>query len=110
MSKLIDFSGPRLKTERAKHHIEHLEAIFERYISHNKKALAPKYNRKPREPVGSGFHRHTPTILGDALHNLRAALDHAYCILVEAHTGTINEWSTFPIAKNTDWKSLKGSV
>jgi hypothetical protein len=114
MSKDISFYGPFLKTERAEDHIHELERVFWSYIRQNEQALRRNRYRQMRERgrrgLGLGFPVHTPTILGDALHNLRAALDHAYCILVEANGHTINDWSTFPISKSPDWQSLKGSV
>lgn len=114
MYETLDFSGPHLKTERAEHHIFELKRIFKGYIAANKKALTPKYNRKPRgRPIGANFPKHTPTILGDALHNLRAALDHAYCELVRARGHTPHERSFFPIVnpngKDT-WQSRKASM
>src|SRR5258708_31287825 len=99
MAKDIDFRGPFLKTERAEHHINHLEDVFRGYVRASKKAVAPKFNRKVRErQIGGNFPQHTSTILGDALHNLRAALDHAYCILVEANGGTVNKYTRFPFS------------
>ena len=114
MANPVNFSGPYLKAERAKHHIDHLETIFKAYVAQNIKALTPKYNRKvgPRR-LASGFPRHTPTILGDALHNLRAALDHAYCELVRANDHTVHERSFFPIVNpngKDNWQSRKGSM
>ncbi|HEY8580916.1 MAG TPA: hypothetical protein VIL72_13585, partial [Beijerinckiaceae bacterium] len=67
-------------------------------------------NKRQRPAIGNGFPRHTPTILGDALHNLRAALDHAYCALVIANEGTVGEYCRFPFSKNGDMKSLEGSL
>ena len=115
MASPIDFSGPYLKTERAKHHIENLDKIFRAYVASNKKMLTPKYNRKLRVPraLGRGFPKHTPTILGDALHNLRAALDHAYCELVRANGHTVHERSFFPIVNpggKDSWQSRKASM
>lgn len=115
MGKYINFYGPFLKTERAEHHINKLEALFKRYIAENKKALRPpKYNRKPRaRPIGANLSKHTPTVLGDAIHNLRAALDHAYCILVKANEGTIGNRTKFPFTTGTEKtarKQLEDSV
>ena len=111
MSK-ANFSGPYLKTERAEHHILQLKDIFSAHIDRNKKAMIPKYNRKPRKAavIGSKLPRHTSTILGDALHNLRAALEHAYCILVEANGGTVNRYVRFPFTENGTRQDLEGSV
>jgi hypothetical protein len=110
MAKDIDFSGPHLKTERANHHIRELERIFKIHIAANQKALVPKYNRKPRTVIGTRFPKHTPTILGDALHNLRSALDHAYCILVEANGGTVNKHTKFPFTEKGSRKELEDSA
>jgi hypothetical protein len=49
-----------------------------------------------------------PAILGDAIHNLRAALDHAYCILVQANNGTVTRRTLFPFGG--DPQSIKGSI
>lgn len=110
----LDFSGPYLKTERAEHHIDDLEGIFKRHIARNKKAMIPKYNRKPRGiSIGTGLPRHTPTILGDAIHNLRASLDHAYCELVKANGHTVHERSFFPAVNpngRDSWESRKAMV
>lgn len=111
MADPLDFYGPHLKTERAKHHIDHLEDVFRGYVRASKKAVAPKFNLKVRErQIGGSFPRHTPTILGDALHNLRAALDHAYCILVEANGGTVNRHTRFPFSEKGSRQDLEGSV
>jgi len=113
MPKPVDFYGSYLTIERAEHHIRQLEEVFGRYVRANEKALRANRNRNQREgapALGGGFPHHTPTIIGDALHNLRAALDHAYCILIEANGGTIHEWSFFPITMKGDWKDRKGSV
>jgi len=114
MYETLDFYGPYLKAERAKHHIDNLESIFKGYAAANRKALIPKYNRKPRgKPLGAHFPKHTPTVLGDALHNLRAALDHTYCELVRARGHTPHERSFFPIVnpggKDT-WQSRKAMM
>lgn len=106
------FFGPALKTERAKHHIDELERIFQEFVKHNRKLVVVKTNEKPwaRRTVtlGSGFPRHTSTVLGDAIHNLRASLDHAYCILIEANGHTTNRDSSFPFGK--DRQSILGTI
>lgn len=116
MGKPLDFSGPYLKTERAKHHIRQLEGVFRTHLRENKKALSPNRYRQMRErgpPIGTAFPKHTPTILGDALHNLRASLDHAYCALIEANGHTVHERSFFPIVNpggKDSWQSRKASM
>jgi hypothetical protein len=93
-----DFYGPNLKIERAKHHINSLEAFFKQYISHNIKRLHPKRNNQFLERKRARTHA-LPTVLGDILHNLRAALDNAYCIMVEENGGTVTRWTLFPFHK-----------
>lgn len=105
-----DFYGPRLKLERAEHHIDKLEAILRQYVRDNMKRLRAKDKRralKEAQPTGA-LPRHTPTVLGDALHNLRVALDHAYYIACEANQAALGEFTRFPFGK--DRQSLEGSI
>lgn len=93
------FNGVRLKLERAEHHIHKLELIFNQWTKANIKALrATKH--KGRRTIGKPLPRHTPTVLGDALHNLRASLDHAYCVLTEANGGQVTRHTKFPFHSN----------
>jgi hypothetical protein len=95
-----DFYGPRLKVKRAKHHIDHLERIFDRYVRDNMKRASRQRQGNPNRraaQIGVGFPEEVATILGDALHNLRAALDHAYCALVFHNGGKPHDWSLFYI-------------
>ena len=107
-----DFSGPELKTERAEHHIDQLEVIFDAFVRKNtKKIFAKAHNRKWRDRelvIGGEFPRHTPTVIGDAVHNLRAALDHAYCLLVEANGHVVSRQTYFPFGDNSN--SVSGTI
>jgi len=101
-----------LKVERAKHHITNLETTLAAYVAASKERLIAQGEIGPRKQVGTlttPVPRHTPTILGDAIHNLRAALDHAYCVLIEANGHTYDSWSKFPFSKQSI-KDLKGSI
>lgn len=104
----LDFSGPRLKAERAEHHIRHLDEIFKHFIHANTGRLMRKDKRDPRHPRASDLPRHTKTVLGDAVHNLRASLDHAWCELIRANDGTPINKSYFPFHR--DRQAAKGSV
>lgn len=108
----IDFYGPRLKVERAEHHIDKLEAVFGQYIRDNMKRLRPERKQrllKSGQSVRpSTFPKHTPTILGDILHNLRVSLDHAYHIVAEANGAAFSEWRRFPFGQ--DRQSLAASI
>lgn len=104
----LDFSGPRLKAERAEHHIRNLDQIFRHFIHANTRRLVRKNKNNPREARVTDLPRHTKTVLGDAVHNLRASLDHAYCELIRANGGTPHSQSYFPFGK--DASAAKGSV
>ena len=112
MAKDIDFYGPFLKSERAEQHIHELELRFAEYVRTNEQALRadPDDHGGKLPDLGVGLSPHTPTILGDAIHNLRAALDHAYCILVEANGGTVNKHTKFPFTENGTRQDLEGSA
>lgn len=91
--------GPLLKIERADYHIGEIEGIFRRYISANAKAMRPKKHRNARQGtarIGLKFPRKLPAVIGDAIHNLRVALDHAYWIMVEDNGGEWHKSIKFP--------------
>lgn len=72
-----DFHGAILKIERADHHIHQFEAIVRTYVMDNVKALRPEPNpnRWKKRSLGGRIPRHTPTILGDAIHMVINRLD-----------------------------------
>lgn len=108
MSSLTLF-GPRLKVERAEHHIRKLDALFGQYVRDSMKRFRPKRNRDPlKQARPATFPKHVPTVLGDALHNLHAALDHAYHIAADANSATFSERRLFPFGQ--DRQSLEGSI
>jgi hypothetical protein len=103
------FYGPLLKIERADHHIGQLESIFRSFIRDNMSRLRPqRNNRALKRARPRTFPKHTPTVLGDAVHNLHAALDHAYHIVCEANGCVFSEWRRFPFGKCR--QSLEGSI
>lgn len=105
----IDFYGPTLKVERAEKHIRELEAIFDGYVATHKEVITAKPDNDTREIMfGYRFPNLTPTIVGDAIHNLRAALDHAYCILIEANGQRVDDSAMFPFVKHG--KELEGRI
>ncbi len=107
-----DFSGPFLKLERAKHHILELSRILSAYKRANDKLFIrqaqPNRRHKVRNLGSTKLPRDTPTILGDAIHNLRVCLDHAYSILVEANGHTRTDYTRFPFGK--DRQSIEGFI
>lgn len=109
----VDFTGPYLKVERADKHIREVESLLGRFVADNKKRFLPKNQQralKEGRPIQDAKPpKHLPTALGDALHNLRVSLDHAYCILIEANGHTVTDHSRFPFG-GKDWASIKGSI
>src|SRR5688572_21974911 len=110
MSSRKDFEGAFLKIERANHHVQQFEAIVRAYVMDNVKALRPESNpnRWKNRSLGGRIPRHTPTIVGDAIHNLRTSLDHAYCALVEANGGIIDRYAHFPFGDTR--QDTKGTI
>lgn len=106
----VDFYGPRLKLERAGQHIFDLEIRFRDYIDNNIERLQPKRGSLKNDPRDKpkSFDKHIPTVLGDAIHNLRASLDHAYHIAAEANGAEWNNHRRFPF--HPDKQDLIGSI
>ena len=98
-------SAPSAKLRRAEQHIERLDDAVGRYL--NGEGRAPIMNKQAdgvtlvvevpmlREPPGC-----LSLILGDALHNLRSALDYLAWQLVLANGRTPTEHTQFPIYDN----------
>lgn len=105
-----DFQGTILKIERAHHHIAELEGVVRRHRAENIRALNPKLyqNRRKLRGFGRPVPKYAPLVVGDAIHNLRTALDHCYCALVEANGGTINSRTRFPF--HGDRKSAEAAL
>lgn len=95
--------APRLKLERAAHHINDLEAQVAAFLAErpfklveriNRKAGKVSYRVKKEKPIPPAF----PAIIGDAVHNLRAALD----LTMFGIAGHIDPKINFPFAKEAD--------
>lgn len=100
----IDVLGPRLKVTRAKAHIRNLESVLEAFIADNPHRVEfYEDTQQPGIAVRGAFDRplpnDTPTIIGDAIHNLRASLDHLAANAVRAAGGTPDRNTGFPIYK-----------
>lgn len=105
------FEGASLKVERANKHIADLKVAFGDFA-----------DRKPYDILQAcEVERHRPTvdaylreeipfslalIIGDAIHNLRSALDHATWELIGRDCGTQDKWLHFPTGETeTDYLS-----
>jgi hypothetical protein len=92
----------RPKIERAKQHIGDLERAILDYRSTDPYRLRVEEDFKAREKVYL-VHERSPIpeqlalIAGDAVHNLRSALDHLAWQLVEAGPGSPSKGTSFPI-------------
>jgi len=100
------FHGARLKIERAKKHVRDLNAILVR-INTNPHAVLVETDPdtgydslkfEPSEPVPEQF----MCIAGDALHNLRTALDFVANDIEFSHTGKRTKHTKFPVGNTRD--------
>ena len=102
----IDFSGPRLKIERAEKHIQDLDAAIRTFCdSEETYTLAPKdYPEISHVGLQVDYVRPIPDCIalgiGDAVHNLRSSLDHLAWQLVETGGGKPGKDTYFPICQS----------
>lgn len=103
---LEPFDGALLKFERAKHHINDLNRQVAEFFKQKACSFVFIRDIKARE-AAIRFEQHKPPpdvfglIIGDAIHNLRSALDFAVCDIACAH-GADPERVQFPFAKRPD--------
>jgi hypothetical protein len=101
------FKSSHLKIERAKHHISDLNAKVAAFAKrHPYRLLVEADPKAPGECYGVIRVREelpgiVPIILGDAVHNLRSALDHMACELVRRNGGSTKRVQ-FPFAASGD--------
>lgn len=98
-----EFPSAQLKIDRANHHISDVEARINAFLKTNPCTLRPQYNAQTAytdymvqdvaevDPVIS-------LIIGDAIHNLRCALDHLAVALVKDTGATPSRSTYFPIS------------
>lgn len=103
MADISRFRGPLLKIERASHHMSELDRIFHQFVdeggTHELLDIAESDDYSMIFPrIKKPFPDHVATIVGDAIHNLRAALDHLYVILVELNGKAAGDYTKFPIS------------
>jgi hypothetical protein len=97
------FFGPKLKIERANEHIVALQKIIDSAVDANSNFFVKTdVDGSVGCTLNIVFPRHTPTILGDAIHNLRAALDHLFCVLIDLNGQVPGKFSSFPIRTTKD--------
>lgn len=99
------FENAWRKVERAKHHIADLQRTFDAFAKSNPQEFVTENDTQQgilsievcfREPVPDTL----ALILGDAVHNLRTALDHAMWELMGLDGGTQDRSTAWPFSKN----------
>ncbi len=104
----LDLSGPRAKIKRAS---EHLDAIEREDTAFIKAHADPQTFDYAFDGTWHIVSVHPPfgepplslsIICGDAVHNMRSALDHLIWQLVLAEGGKPGRWNYFPIFRNRD--------
>lgn len=97
-------AGPIMKTERAKEHVLYLDREVRGFIE-NKAYEVMRYDETVtgywsyRVRVHQQPPAHWGLVIGDILHNLRAALDHLACQLVLENGGIVTKNTYFPISE-----------
>jgi hypothetical protein len=97
------FSGSRLKIQRANRHISDLATIFNAFLQSDFCQLRVEKDPNGRNEVlklvsVASLPADVPLIMGDAVHNLRSALDYVTRQLF----GADNERVTFPLVKKRE--------
>lgn len=102
------FRGSRLKIERADKHVTDINSILEAYIGSDFYDLTVDKHSE----TGENFLRcnikskleeeKIALIIGDALHNLRSALDLLYYETVGLCNGVPTKWTRFPFCDTRD--------
>jgi hypothetical protein len=100
------FAGPKLKVKRAKRHISDLNAEIGAFLKRDPYRIVLENNAETRKlgwivRITEELSDQIPLIVGDAIHNLRTALDLLACDLVRLNGGNIKKVD-FPFASEGD--------
>ena len=94
----------RLKLTRAEQHLYELSGDIGAYLDGSLNKIVLNVQPNDQRLVLVEYHviaepdRRLGVIIGDCVHNLRSALDHLACCLVEKNGGTATEQTQFPIS------------
>lgn len=99
---MLDLKGAGLKIERAKKHIDELDRRMREFSDHDAHTIAVEQHIDTRESliqimVAESVPEDFALIIGDAIHNLRSALDIAISDIEFATTGHRKDRTQFPI-------------
>lgn len=106
--------GVTLKVDRAVYHIKELETATKRYLDSNPHSVVRKTDPQTGDySFRLQVHKEIPMAwsapIGDAVHNLRSALDHLMVELVLANVGTVTDATEFPIFQSLHAYSTKAA-
>jgi hypothetical protein len=95
------FESARSKLARAEHHISDLKGQFEGFVKRKPHRFSVKHDEETGQPVVQiRFVESVPdtfaVVIGDAVHNLRCALDHLMWKLIGWDGGTTDKHLQFP--------------
>lgn len=108
--------GPRLKIERAKKHIRELDVEVQRFLARDPYSITRQDDSetgKKSAPIVNVREDPPPCVAllaGDAVHNLRSALDLLVWQLVLANGQTPGDHTTFPILKADSESGMDGKI
>ncbi len=105
LGPVLNFDSARLKIKRADHHISDLKAQFDLFIKRDPYRLVVGENPQTgKASVQLKYREHIPDwfalIVGDAVHNLRTALDHMFWEVIGHDGGQQNHHTKFPAYQN----------
>lgn len=109
------FVGSRLKIKRANHHIENLASAIQDFVAGDFYRLYAETNPEGKRVVtfeSTPLPEPLPLMLGDAIHNLRSALDLMAFELVTFGGGTPSKTLYFPVSETREKlvASLQGEI
>jgi hypothetical protein len=102
----------RVKLEHARKHFNNLEAEVQVFLDSKPYLVGVRTDPHARQTVfylrSVGETPDTiPSIVGDILFNLRAALDHLACSLIEINHGKVTSKTSFPVINTLDHAEYK---
>lgn len=101
------FRDARLKLDRARHHINDLNRRLLEFSGTNQHELSVEFDPKRGYDVIhvssiNAVPADVAPIVGDAIHNLKAALDYQICAIEYARHRAINERTQFPVRNSRE--------
>jgi hypothetical protein len=95
------FTGPKLKVKRANNHIHQLNELLNAFVKTDFCRLHVEEHKDTGDYVlkfemTKPIPEEVPLTIGDAIHNLRSALDLMACEIVSLSGGTPSKWTNFP--------------